>query len=100
MSTEMIWVADWQRERRLVLADDAMIFQVTLACGHCGICSGRVREVTEALARSGADWSWATPPVGWPAGVRAVRIARTPGRDPLTQLEEQLGLELAVAALA
>ncbi len=99
MNTQKVWVADWQRERRVGLDDSSIVFQVTLTCGHCEICSRRVRTVGEALTRSGADWEWVRPPAGWPEGVRAVRIARISGMDPQEQLERQVGLQLEVSAI-
>jgi hypothetical protein len=93
MKTEKIWVADWQRERRVGLTDDAIVFQVTLTCGHCGICAGRVRRVQEALMQSDASWSWVGPPAGWPDGVRCVSIVQTSG-DPLDRLQSLLGLRM------
>jgi hypothetical protein len=97
MNTQKIWVADWQRERRVGLTDDAIVFQVTLTCGHCDICSRRVQRVREALTQSGANHSWVRPPAGWPEGVRCVSIVRESGTDPLGQLQRLLGLRMESA---
>lgn len=86
------WVANWQRQRRVAVGDSSIVFQVTLTCGHCSICSRRVQEVSEALARSGANWRWVEPPMGWPYGVRCVSIDRINGQEPLAQLRDNLNL--------
>ena len=95
MTTQTYWVANWQRRRRVALDDRNIVFQVTLTCSHCEICSSRVARVQDALTRSGANWRWVQSPVGWPDGVRCVSIARNPdGQHPLEQLQGQLGLQL------
>ena len=92
------WVANWQRQRRVAIGDSSIVFQVTLTCGHCDICSRRVQRVSEALVRSGANWRWVEPPMGWPSGVRCVSIERINGQDPLAQLRDNLGLNIEVSS--
>ncbi len=88
----LVFVSDWQRERRVQVETEQVIFQVTLTCGHCDICSARVRRVVESLQASGMEWRWVSPPAGWPEGVRCVSIPRLEGIEPMEQLRRALGL--------
>jgi hypothetical protein len=97
IDTFRAYVSSWQRVRRIGATPEHVFFQVTLTCGHCSICSGRVASVTDALAKAKADWTWVAPPAGWPEGVRVVRIKRTDGLRPMEQLRRQLGLAMEAA---
>ena len=93
MNQLKVWVSAWQRERRVAIGNDSIVFQVTLTCPHCSTCGRRVHMVQEALAQSGANWQWVQPPMGWP-DVRCVSIERINGQEPLAQLRESLGLQI------
>lgn len=98
IETFRAYVASWQRVRRIGVTPEHVYFQVTLACGHCSICSRRVAMVVDALAKAKADWSWVDAPYGWPQGVRVVRIKRIDGYQPMEQLRKQLSLAMDSAS--